>query len=125
MMVSQTCHVVGWMDVYEWQEGEAKDTRIAVGDMISKVNGELVTKLGLDGVNDALHRGHRPTVIHFLQPVERNLRHAPGADGDAGDGQPPQKTGKDVGGTTTSMERGVSGKPSRNFGQEVVIEERL
>ncbi len=50
-------------------------TRVMVGDTVSKVNGEPVSKFGFDGVTQTISRGLRPIVLHFLQAVEKNPQH--------------------------------------------------
>ncbi len=50
--------------------------RVMVGDTVSKVNGEPVSKYGgFDGVTFQISKGLRPIVIHFLQAVEKNPEH--------------------------------------------------
>lgn len=50
-------------------------TRVMVGDTVSKVNGEPVSKFGFDGVTQTISRGLRPIVLHFLQAVDKNPLH--------------------------------------------------
>ncbi|EKU22566.1 px domain containing protein [Nannochloropsis gaditana CCMP526] len=51
-------------------------SRVMVGDTLSKVGGEPVSKFGgFDGVAFQVSRGLRPIVIHFLEPVDRNPSH--------------------------------------------------
>lgn len=53
-----------------------QQTRVMVGDTVSKVNGEPVGKYGgFDGVTFQISKGLRPIVIHFLEAVDKNPGH--------------------------------------------------
>ena len=53
-----------------------QQTRVMVGDTVSKVNGEPVSKYGgFDGVAFQISKGLRPIVIHFLEAVDKNPDH--------------------------------------------------
>jgi len=53
-----------------------QQTRVMVGDTVSKANGEPVSKYGgFDGVAFQISKGLRPIVIHFLEAVDKNPDH--------------------------------------------------